>query len=67
MGVVASSMHDICKEEGEKNVECPFCGTENQREHSECRPCGKPFSLKQETDRKEIQLFYKLLINLHNI
>jgi len=29
---------------------CPFCGTENQSEFNECRNCGRPLNLEQETE-----------------
>jgi hypothetical protein len=34
---------------------CPFCGTENQSEHSECRQCGRPLSLEDKADKEEKQ------------
>jgi len=32
---------------------CPFCGTENQSGHSECRNCGRPMSLEDQTKQEE--------------
>ncbi len=51
-------------DEEEKSVECPFCGTENQSQHSECRTCGRPLSLKNETNREEKQRVVERLAEL---
>jgi integrase len=37
----------------QKSIDCPFCGAENQREHSECRQCGRPMSLEQQAEQKD--------------
>lgn len=50
--------------EEEKSVECAFCGTENQSEHAECRTCGRPLSLKEETKTKEKQRVIERLAEL---
>jgi len=42
------------KEEDQKQ-ECPFCGTENETEYSECRNCGRPLNLEKESNKKEKQ------------
>lgn len=34
-------------------VECPFCGATNQNRHSECRQCGRPLSLEQQSQQDE--------------
>lgn len=39
----------------EESTSCPFCGTENQSTHTECRTCGRPLTLKQKTNKKEKQ------------
>lgn len=33
--------------------DCPFCGTANQSQHSECRNCGRPLSVEQQVDQEE--------------
>ncbi|MDY6770795.1 MAG: tyrosine-type recombinase/integrase [Candidatus Nanohaloarchaea archaeon] len=43
---------DISEDETE-SVDCPFCGTTNQHGHSECRNCGRPMNLEQQTKEKE--------------
>jgi len=40
-------------EDEDQPFECPFCGTENQSEHSECRTCGRPLSLEDKTKQQE--------------
>ena len=42
-------------EDEDQNRECSFCGTENESHHSECRTCGRPFSLKDKTEKEEKQ------------
>jgi uncharacterized paraquat-inducible protein A len=42
-------------EDEEGPVSCPFCGTENQHEHSECRNCGRPLSLKKQSEKQNKQ------------
>jgi predicted ATP-dependent serine protease len=39
----------------DQSVRCSFCGTENQSQHAECRNCGRPLSLEQETSKEEKQ------------
>lgn len=39
-------------EEEDQSMECPFCGTENKSKHSECRTCGRPLSLKDESEQE---------------
>ncbi|MFC7213068.1 tyrosine-type recombinase/integrase [Saliphagus sp. GCM10025334] len=45
--------YGISSEDGEKSIECKFCGTENQQQYTECRTCGRILSLKQETEKQE--------------
>ncbi|WP_132056688.1 tyrosine-type recombinase/integrase [Halorussus amylolyticus] len=52
------------KKTDEKSANCPFCGTENQQGHSECRNCGRPLSLKQKTQQKEKQQILERLAEL---
>jgi integrase len=40
-------------EEDTDSVNCPFCGTENQHQHTECRTCGRPLSLEQQQKQAE--------------
>ena len=40
-------------DEEQKSIECPFCGAENQSDHAECRTCGRPLSLKDQSEREE--------------
>jgi len=42
-------------ENEQKSQNCPFCGTENKSQHSECRNCGRPLSLEQQAQQKEKQ------------
>jgi integrase/recombinase XerD len=51
-------------EEEQQSVECPFCGSENQKEHGECRTCGRPLSLKQKTEQSEKQQVLERLAEL---
>jgi integrase len=48
----------------EKNRTCPFCGTKNKPTHSECRNCGRPMTLKQETEKQEKQKVLERLTEL---
>ncbi|TQQ83004.1 integrase [Halonotius terrestris] len=43
---------------------CPFCGTENQSSHSECRNCGRPLSLEDESKKEEKQEVLERLTEL---
>lgn len=52
------------EEDEDKNVTCPFCGTENQSEHSECRNCGRPLSLKEKSKTEEKQRVIERLADL---
>ena len=51
-------------EEENQSVTCPFCGTENQSTHSECRNCGRPLSLEKETKKEEKQEVLERLAEL---
>jgi hypothetical protein len=44
-------------EEGEEDQskECPFCGTSNEPQFSECRDCGRPLSLEQQSKKEDRQ------------
>jgi len=37
------------EEDENSEIHCSFCGTTNQQPHTECRNCGRPLSLKQES------------------
>lgn len=50
--------------EENQSIACPFCGTENQSGHSECRNCGRPLSLKEKTKKKEKQRVIERLADL---
>lgn len=52
------------EEEEEKTISCPFCGTENQTGHSECRQCGRPMSLRTQTQQNEKQRVLERLTEL---
>ena len=51
-------------EDEDQSKECPFCGTENQSGHSECRRCGRPLSLEDEADKEEKQKVLERLAEL---
>jgi len=40
-------------DEEAKSMDCPFCSATNQADHSECRQCGRPLSLEDQTQREE--------------
>ena len=42
-------------DEEEKMRQCPFCGSENQASHTECRNCGRPMDLESKTKQQEKQ------------
>jgi integrase len=48
----------------DQSTNCPFCGTENQSGHSECRNCGRPLSLKDKTKTEEKQRVIERLADL---
>lgn len=49
------------RESEESNIDCPFCGSTNQIEHSECRQCGRPLSLnKAEKQREKLSVLERL-------
>ena len=52
------------EDEEDQSIACPFCGTENQSSHSECRNCGRPLSLKEKTKKKEKQRVIERLAEL---
>ncbi len=41
------------REGGDDSVGCPFYGIINQRRHSECRNCGRPMNLEQQSEQEE--------------
>jgi integrase len=51
-------------EDGNQTSECPFCGAENEKGHSECRQCGRPLSLKNKTEQEEKQNVLERLAEL---
>jgi len=52
------------EQDKDKNITCPYCGTENQSEHSECRNCGRPLSLKEKTKTEQKQRVIERLADL---
>jgi hypothetical protein len=50
--------------EDEQSVNCTFCGTENESQHTECRNCGRPLSLKDKTEKEEKQAVLERLSEL---
>jgi integrase len=53
-------------EDENQSLDCPFCGTENKQTHSECRNCGRPLSLEQETKKEEKQEVLERLAKLED-
>ena len=51
-------------EEEEKTVQCPFCSTENESQHSECRTCGRALSLREKSEKEEKQAVLERLSEL---
>jgi DNA-directed RNA polymerase subunit RPC12/RpoP len=51
-------------EEEKSDINCPYCGTENQSGHSECRTCGRVLSLEQKTKKEEKQQVIERLAEL---
>lgn len=39
--------------EEESKIDCPFCGSTNQSDHSECRQCGRPLSMEKVVEMEE--------------
>jgi len=50
--------------EEDDTVHCPFCSAENQKEHGECRTCGRPLSLEQQTKKENKQEVLERLAEL---
>lgn len=50
--------------EEDKPISCSFCGTENQNEHSQCRKCGRPLSLKKQAEKQDKQEVLERLTEL---
>lgn len=53
-------------EDEDRNKKCPFCGTENEPQHSECRQCGRPLSLKDEAEKEDKQNVLERLAELED-
>jgi integrase len=51
-------------EDEDSEIQCPFCGTENQSVHTECRSCGRPLSLEKKTEKEEKQKILERLAEL---
>jgi len=51
-------------ENEEDTVQCPFCSTENQPGHTECRNCGRPMELKSKQKQDEKQSVIERLSEL---
>jgi integrase len=51
-------------EDENQSENCPFCGTENQSSHSECRNCGRPMNLEDESKKEEKQEVLERLTEL---
>ena len=51
-------------EDQDREIECPFCGTNNENHHSECRTCGRPLSLEEKTSREDKQQVLERLAEL---
>ncbi|WP_135536122.1 tyrosine-type recombinase/integrase [Halostella pelagica] len=41
------------QDEEKSQVQCSFCGTSNDEIHTECRNCGRPLSLEQQSNQEE--------------
>lgn len=41
------------EENEEENKVCTFCGTENESQYTECRNCGRPLNLEEESKKEE--------------
>ena len=52
------------EDEEEKPIQCPFCSTENESQFSECRTCGRPLSLREESEDDEKQAVLERLSKL---
>ncbi|AZH26693.1 tyrosine-type recombinase/integrase [Haloplanus aerogenes] len=52
------------EEDEDQSEDCPFCGTENESIHSECRNCGRPLSLEKEQSKEEKQEVLERLTEL---
>jgi integrase/recombinase XerD len=53
-------------EDEQKSQNCSFCGTENKPQHSECRNCGRPLSLRDQTEKQEKQEVLERLSELED-
>lgn len=52
------------EEDQNSGINCPFCETENQPQYTECRNCGRPLNLEQETKKEEKQQVLERLAEL---
>jgi integrase len=48
----------------QQSIHCPFCGTENQPGHTECRNCGRPMKLESKQKQEEKQRVIERLSEL---
>ena len=46
---------DTGEDGADQQQQCPFCGTENESQYSECRNCGRPLTLEGESEVEEKQ------------
>lgn len=51
-------------EDEDQTRECPFCGTENESQHNQCRTCGRPLSLRDKKEKEEKQQILERLAEL---
>jgi len=51
-------------DEEDQAVNCSFCGTENQSQHTECRNCGRPLTLRKKAEKKDKQQVLEQLAEL---
>jgi hypothetical protein len=51
-------------EEEDQSNTCPFCGTSNEPEFSECRDCGRPLSLEEQSKKEDKQEVLERLAEL---
>lgn len=52
------------EEDRDQSTECPFCGTSNEPQFSECRDCGRPLSLEKQSDKEDKQEVLERLAEL---
>lgn len=49
-----------------RQVTCPFCDAVNQADHSDCRQCGRPLSLEQQTRKRDKRRLIERLAELED-